>query len=150
MSLPSPNFSYNINHRPEFDRLLAPVPLRRTQPWPGYANFVSRPDGTIAPGTWNCSCSNSFGPPYGQKDNNNAVVDPGTVQGGAFYSEVNCSGQRGQCNDPRAYTYDPNATNPDQLSCIYPTATAFEDCSSARKPVNGCNRTPFWPHQHSG
>lgn len=149
MSLPTPNWSIENNaHRPNHDLILAPVPLRRGFPMPGYSGFVSRPDGTIAPGTWNCSCANSFGSAYGIKDAAASAGTGGTVQAGAFYSELNCGGQPQGCVDPSALTYDRNAQVGDQLSCIYPNATSNIDCQSARAPNSGCKRVP-WKHSHN-
>lgn len=146
MSLPTPNWSIENNiHKPNHDRILAPVPLRRGQPFPGYTGFVSRPDGTVAKGTWDCSCANSFGAPYGVKNAAGAVS--GNVQVGAFYNELNCGGQRQGCVDPNALTYDKNAQVGDQLACIYPNATSNIDCQLARAPNTGCKRVP-WKHSH--
>jgi hypothetical protein len=141
MSLPTPQWTINNDLRfPNYDRILAPVPLRRNQPTPGYYNMVSRIDGTLGQGSWNCSCANSFGPATGIQDAANAFVNGGTVQGGAFYNELSCAGVRKGCVDPNALTYDPSVQVGDQLSCIYATATANQDCNSARAPANGCQR----------
>lgn len=148
MSLPAPNHRRNHPHKPDHDRaILAPVPQRRNQPFPNYTGFVSRIDSTIAPGTWNCGCGNSFGPAYGVKAPSGAQVDPGTVQGGAFYSEINCTGERASCSDPNALTYDTESTVNSQKACIYPVSTAHQDCNSARAPPNGCTHYP-WKHSH--
>ncbi len=62
MSLPSPQYLINNLHMPDYDRVLAPVPETLAR---GYVGMVNRIDGTIAQGTWNCSCANSFGAPTG-------------------------------------------------------------------------------------
>lgn len=148
MSFPSPNFMYTRSGIPEYDRLLAPVPLRRTQPVPGYAGFTASIDGTIREGVWSCNCGASpTATPYGVKDNNNAVVNPGMVAYGPYYSEIDCSGVPTSCTDPNAATYDANAQAGNQVNCIYHVATQFEDCMTARAPQNGCNHK-LWKHSH--
>lgn len=146
MSMPSTYLNVRNNNAPDF-QILAPVPLRMGQPFPGYTGMVSRIDSTIAPGTWNCSCANSFGVPVGVKDPANAVVDMGTVQGGAFYSEVNCANAPRACTDPAALSYDANAQVGQQLSCAYAGPTAPTSCTTARMPATGCRHVPF-RHSH--
>lgn len=148
MSNPSNTYLNNRFGIPNYDHLLAPVPQRRTQPVPGYVGFTAGIDGTLRPGVWSCGCGASpTATPYGVKDNKDAVIDPGTVAYGAFYSEVDCAGKPTSCTDPNAATYDANAQAGNQLNCIYHVSTQFEDCMSARTPSNGCNHK-LWKHSH--
>lgn len=62
--MPSGYTVYTYDRMPNYDRILAPVPI---QVQPGYVGLVSRIDGTLGKGTWNCSCADSFGPPFGLK-----------------------------------------------------------------------------------
>lgn len=147
MSMPSTYLNVRNNNAPDF-QILAPVPIRMGQPFPSYNGMVSRIDSTIAPGTWNCSCANSFGPGIiGVKDSANAIVDPGTIQGGAFYSEVNCANVPRGCTDPASLTYDVNAQVGQQLSCVYAGPTSSTSCTTARVPAGGCRHVPF-RHSH--
>jgi len=90
MALPSPNFRLDRQGlMPDYDRVMAPVPLRRPQPSPGYAGFTYRIDGTVSASQWSCMCGGSpSAPAYGIKDPENAIVDPTR----AYYAEVDCTG----------------------------------------------------------
>lgn len=145
--MPSTYLNVRNNNLPDF-HVLAPVPLRAQNQRTGYVGMVSRIDSTLARGTWDCSCANSFGPSlWGVKDAANAAVDPGTVQGGAFYSELNCTGAPKGCVDQAALTYNPNVAVGEQMSCVYQGATAPTACTTARVPAGGCRVVPFRQEQ---
>jgi len=137
MALPSPNFRLDKQGlMPNYDRVMAPVPLRRPQPSPGYAGFTARIDGTIAASQWSCMCGgNPSAPAYGIKSVETASVDPTR----AYFSEVNCTGTPGACTDPLSVTYNVNSNVGDHLACVYHNPLTTDSCSEARTPATGCH-----------
>jgi hypothetical protein len=147
MALPSPNFRLDKQGlMPDYDRVMAPVPLRRGQPVMGYGGFTYRIDGTVAASQWSCMCGGSpAAQAYGIKDPENAIVDPTR----AYFAEVNCvGGAPGACTDPAALTYNVNSQVGEHLACVYPNALARESCTEARTPATGCNMIPY-RHSHA-
>lgn len=148
MALPSPNFRLDKQGMiPDYDRVMAPVPLRRNQPAPGYAGMTARIDGTITASQWSCMCGGSpSAPAYGayEAQRANAIVDPTR----AYFSEVSCGAgpQGGGCVDPAALTYNVNTQSGEHLACVYPNALARASCTDARTPATGCS---MYPGRHS-
>lgn len=148
MSLRSPNFRLDKRGLiPDHDRVLAPVPLRRGQPVPGYAGMTARIDGTLSASSWSCMCGGSpNAPAYGIKWPENAAIDPTR----AYLAEANCTGAPSHCTDPQALTYNPVAAAEgagggaagQQLACVYRNALARDSCTDARTPATGCYQYP--------
>ena len=145
MSDPTAQTDYGHRLGYSHDRILAPVPLRRGQPVPGYFGFHYRADGSVAPGTFGSSCANSFGPAYGRPEPI-GEVDPGTVSGGPFYNLATCPSEPCGCLDPNSWNYTPNATCHNQKRCVYPSGAARDECSAGG--ALPCTRGDAWKHSH--
>lgn len=153
MSLSSIPFATQNNYpnNPEFSHILAVVPPVMPQPVPGYQNMLYRIDGTIARGTWNCSCGPSPSTPaFGVPANDMVVIDPATVSGGAYYNQANCSDAPASCVDPSSVNYNTNAVVGQHISCVYRDSQTIPDAYSARALNTQVNRAVWRPHNHLG